>query len=167
MVMDPPYPRLIPASRTPGIVLGIGLGGFADGIVFHQILRWHDMASSVVPPTTMATMRQNIIWDGWFHVATLVLTTIGVFALLRDARRRVELPTPRAFTGLLLLGWGIFNLVEGIVDHHILGLHHVRDLPVHQPVYDWIFLAVGGVGVSVVGWLMAQGSVGRPATTRH
>ena len=29
--------------------------------------------------------------------------------------------------GLVLAGWGIFNLLEGIVDHHLLGVHHVRD----------------------------------------
>ena len=29
--------------RTAGIVLGIGLGGFFDGIVLHQILQWHHM----------------------------------------------------------------------------------------------------------------------------
>ena len=156
MVMDPPYPRLVPASRTPGIVLGVGLGGFADVIVLHQIAQWHAMGSSVVPPTTMAAMRQNMAWDGWFHLATLVLTTIGVYTLLRDARRRAELPTPRQFTGLLLLGWGIFNLVEGIIDHQVLGLHHVRDLPVHEPVYDWLFLAVGGIGFVAAGWVMAR-----------
>jgi hypothetical protein len=26
---------------TPGILLGLGLGGFVDGIVLHQILQWH------------------------------------------------------------------------------------------------------------------------------
>jgi len=25
------------------------------------------------------------------------------------------------------VGWGLFNLVEGIVDHQLLGVHHVRD----------------------------------------
>ena len=137
-------------------MLGLGLGGFADGIVFHQLLQWHSMGSAAVPPTTMAAMRQNMAWDGWFHIATLLLTTIGVYALLRDARRRVELPAPRQFTGLLLLGWGIFNLVEGIVDHQILGVHHVRDLPVRQPVYDWVFLLVGGVGLVAAGWLLTR-----------
>jgi Predicted membrane protein (DUF2243) len=29
-------------------------------------------------------------------------------------------------SGRLLLGWGLFNLVEGVVDHHIT-VHHVRD----------------------------------------
>jgi hypothetical protein len=31
--------------------------------------------------------------------------------------------------GVLLAGWGGFNLVEGLVDHQLLGNHHVRDLP--------------------------------------
>ena len=30
--------------------------------------------------------------------------------------------------------------MEGIVDHHFLELHHVRDLPAHVPMYDWLFL---------------------------
>ena len=156
MVLDPPYPRLVAASRLPGIMLGLGLGGFADGVALHQILQWHSMGSAVVPPATMAAMRQNMVWDGWFHAAMLVLTTIGVYALLRDARRRAELPTPRQFTGLLLLGWGLFNLVEGIVDHRILGLHHVRDLPAYAPAYDWIFLAIGGAALIAAGWWLAR-----------
>ena len=27
---------------------------------------------------------------------------------------------------LVLAGWGIFNLIEGIIDHHLLELHHVN-----------------------------------------
>ena len=33
----------------------------------------------------------------------------------------------RAHLGLLLAGWGIFNVVEGLIDHQILGIPHVRD----------------------------------------
>ena len=56
----------------------------------------------------------------------------------------------------MLLGWGSFNLLEGIVDHHVLNLHHVRDLPEHVPVYDWLFLAIGGVGFIIAGAWMAH-----------
>ena len=28
---------------------------------------------------------------------------------------------------IVLVGWGAFNLVEGIIDHQLLGIHHVRD----------------------------------------
>ncbi len=142
-------------SKRVGILLGIGLGGFVDGIVLHQILQWHNMGSAVMPPTTMPAMRQNMIWDGLFHAAVWLCTLIGVYRLLNAARRNAALPSPRAFTGQLLLGWGLFNLIEGIIDHHLLGLHHVRDLPVHEPLYDWLFLATGGAFI-LLGWSLAQ-----------
>src|SRR5690606_21312861 len=108
----------------------------------HQIFQWHNMGSAVVPPATMQAMKQNMAWDGWFHLAVWIITLAGVAFLFHDAREGRPLPGGVAFTGQLLLGWGVFNLVEGIVDHHLLGLHHVRDLPVHVPVYDWLFLGV-------------------------
>ena len=36
-------------------------------------------------------------------------------------------PSWKFHGGLLLAGWGVFNLVEGLIDHHLLGVHHVRD----------------------------------------
>jgi len=143
-------------SKRAGILLGVGLGGFVDGILLHQIIHWHNMGSAVVPPTTMEAMQRNMTWDGWFHAAVWVLTLIGVYWLLQDGRRGTPLPSPKAFTGLLILGWGLFNLVEGVIDHHLLGLHHVRDLPAHVPLYDWMFLGIGGVGLILLGLATAQ-----------
>ena len=48
----------------------------------HQIAQWYNMGSAKVPPITMEAMQQNMAWDGSFHVATLVLTIIGVYLLL-------------------------------------------------------------------------------------
>jgi uncharacterized membrane protein len=48
-------------------------------------------------------------------------------------------------------------LLEGLVDHHLLALHHVRDLPIHVPFYDWLFLGIGGVGFMLLGWALAGG----------
>lgn len=155
MTASPALPEA-PTSRRAGIIIGLGMGGFVDGILLHQILEWHNMGSSVVPPTTMGGMRQNMVWDGEFHAAVWGITLVGIYMLLADARRGALLPSPRAFTGQLLLGWGIFNVVEGIVDHHILNLHHVRDLPVHIPMYDWAFLLVAGIGFLLLGWAMAR-----------
>jgi len=49
------------------------------------------------------------------------------------------------------VGWGVFNIVEGVIDHHLLGIHHVHDGP------DWLWwgprvLAFGAV-LLVAGWL--------------
>ncbi len=32
--------------RLPGIVLGVGLGGFFDGILLHQLLQWINLSST-------------------------------------------------------------------------------------------------------------------------
>ncbi len=146
----------LPTSKRAGIILGLGLGGLLDGILLHQILQWHSMGSAVAPPITMDAMRDNMRWDGFFHAAVGLLILIGVYWLFTDARRGSPLPGSKAFTGLLILGWGLFNLVEGTLDHHLLGLHHVRDLPVHLPLYDWLFLGVCGVGFILLGWALAR-----------
>ena len=143
-------------ALVPGLVLGMGMGGFADGIALHQIAQWHNMGSAIVPPVTMEAMKQNMAWDGWFHAATLALTLAGTFMLLGAARRGALLPTPTQFLGQLVLGWGVFNLVEGLIDHQLLGIHHVRDMPVHVPMYDWLFLGIGGVLFIALGWMLAR-----------
>ena len=152
-------------TKRAGILLGLGLGGFVDGILLHQIIQWHNMGSAVVPPDTMDAMAANMRWDGLFHAAVWIMTLIGVYWLLADARRGARLPDSKAFTGLLIFGWGIFNLVEGIIDHHLLGLHHVRDIPVHVPLYDWLFLGIGGAGFIALGWALSRQPV--PGATRQ
>jgi uncharacterized membrane protein len=92
-----------------GVLLGVGLGGFVDGIALHQIARWHNMLSARLPPHTMQNMRINMTWDGLFHVLTWVITLIGVFMLLSAARDRDAMPSNRSFIGSLILGWGLFG----------------------------------------------------------
>lgn len=138
-----------------GILLGIGLGGFFDGIVLHQILQWHHMLSGTgtYPTTTVAGLEVNTLWDGLFHAGTYIFVVAGLF-LLWDAVYQGAGPwATRAFVGTLLMGWGIFNLVEGIIDHHILGLHHVNEtVPESQWIYwDLAFLAWGAL-MLLGGW---------------
>jgi len=133
------------------VLLGIGLGGFFDGIVLHQLLQWHHLVDHAgFPTTSVENLRVNILADGLFHAATYVLT-LGGLVLLWSAARQAQRPWPWAvLVGGLLVGWGSFNLVEGIVNHHLLGIHHVRPGE-HQAAYDLGFLAWGAV-MSVVGW---------------
>ena len=150
--MGPAYRQ----ARSAGLLLGLGLGGFVDGFALHQIAQWHNMLSARIPPTTMEAMRTNMAADGWFHAGVWALTLAGVLLLYRAARSGQPLPPMRWFVGLLIAGWGLFNLVEGLVDHHLLQLHHVRDVPVHMPAYDYVFLVVAGFGLLALGWWMAR-----------
>ena len=49
------------------LLLGIGLGGFFDGILFHQILQAHNMLSNIFFPDTLQNVEINMFWDGLFH----------------------------------------------------------------------------------------------------
>ena len=133
------------ASRytTAGILLGVGFGGFVDGIVLHQILQWHHMLTSTGdhPATTVAGLEVNTAWDGAFHAATWLAALAGVLALSSAMRDGVR-GSRSHLIGLLLAGWGAFNLVEGTIDHHVLGIHHVRSGDA-QWAYDMGFLVLG------------------------
>jgi uncharacterized membrane protein len=114
------------AVRRAGIVLGIGMGGFVDGILLHQIAQVHAMLSARLPMDSMANMRANMTADGLFHAGVWIATAAGITMLWQALTRARETPPPaRVLVGSMLAGWGIFNLVEGVIDHHLLALHHV------------------------------------------
>jgi uncharacterized membrane protein len=66
---------------SAGLFLGIGMGGFADGILLHQILQVHNMLSAVRPPTTLVDVEINMFWDGLFHAFTWAMTLAGIVKL--------------------------------------------------------------------------------------
>jgi uncharacterized membrane protein len=143
-------------------LLGIGLGGFVDGIVFHQLLQLHNMLSApgyypkigVDPQRLVVNMEINMFWDGLFHVFTWIMTASGL-ALLWRVGQRSDVPwSTKTLVGGLALGWGLFNLVEGIIDHHILHIHHVTETENHL-TWDLTFLA-SGVLLIAIGWSLIR-----------
>jgi uncharacterized membrane protein len=151
-------PRTRPAhARAAGLLIGAGMGGFVDGIVFHQILQWHNMLSARLPPNTLVDAKINMTWDGLFHAGVWVLTAIGIALLWRAGRAGAlaAAGSGRVLLGMCLAGWGLFNLVEGTIDHHLLGLHHVHEYAPDPRPYDWAFLAAGAL-LLAVGWALAR-----------
>jgi uncharacterized membrane protein len=148
----------------PGILLGIGLGGFADGILLHQILQWHHMLTGAATaninigdysPTTVHGLQVNTLWDGLFHLVTWlsVLAGLGVlYSRVTHSRGRVW--ASRVLWGWILAGWGLFNVAEGIIDHHILGIHHVISGP-NQALADISFLVLGALLI-LGGWALRR-----------
>jgi uncharacterized membrane protein len=138
-----------------GILFGLGLGGFFDGIVLHQLLQWHHMLSSWYPTNTVENLRINTLWDGIFHSTTYVFVVVGLYLFWRVAHRNHLYWSGRLMWGTGLLGWGIFNVVEGIIDHQILGVHHVNELVARDYWLRWdIGFLAWGAAMVVAGWLL-------------
>jgi uncharacterized membrane protein len=162
--IDPSQPQFPTAA---GVLLGLGLGGFFDGIVLHQLLQWHHMLSSWYPINSVENLELNTLWDGLFHSATYVFVVVGIFLIWRRAQQGALLWSPKRLVGAILLGWGLFNLVEGLIDHELLGVHHVNERvpPAERRAWDFGFLLWGGV-MAVAGWLTLKsrghGAAGKP-----
>jgi uncharacterized membrane protein len=122
----------------PGVLLGVGLGAFVDGIVLHQLLRWHHLLSSRLG----ASLTANLIADGVFHAGAWLAVLVGVLWLWRRSRQTHVNGQWTALIAAMVAGWGSFNVVEGLVDHYLLNLHHVRPGP-NQATYDLAFLIFG------------------------
>ena len=151
--MPVPSTRPQPPSKLSGLLYGLGFGGFIDGIVLHQIFQWHHMVSHEESMKTVAGLEVNTLADGLFHVATWFLVLAGSITAITAWRAGRLAPNWRFHFGLVIAGWGIFNVVEGLVDHQILGVHHVRDDLGGPLSWDLGFLAFG-VLLVVGGWLL-------------
>ena len=143
---------------TAGAFLGIGLGGFFDGIILHQVLQWHHMLTSAgYPPDSVRNLQINVMWDGLFHMSTYAFTAAGLYVLWRYSRRNHVRWSGKLLPGAMLVGFGAFNLVEGIIDHQILGIHHVNET---VPREQWIYWDIGflawGAAMVVGGWYLLK-----------
>jgi uncharacterized membrane protein len=121
MVHDEHKNREFPISA--GILLGLGLGGFFDGIILHQVLQWHHMLTSAgYPADSVQNLEVNTLWDGLFHSTTYIFVLLGLIILWRTAHRTHVRWSSRLLWGTMLIGFGLFNLIEGIIDHQLLGI---------------------------------------------
>ena len=80
----------------------------------HAIQRGH-------PPDSVRNLEVNVLWDGLFHMSTYIFTALGLYTLWRYSKETHRW-SGKLLPGAMLIGFGVFNLVEGIIDHHILGL---------------------------------------------
>jgi uncharacterized membrane protein len=53
-----------------GLMLGVGLGGFWIGIIFHQILQTHSMLSGRLPQNNLVNVK-NEYGLGWYFFTYL------------------------------------------------------------------------------------------------
>jgi uncharacterized membrane protein len=121
------------SSYWSTFLIGVAVMASIDEIVFHQILGWHHFYDQGTPEI-------GLLSDGVLHAAELIALVAGFF-LLADARRRGAF-SPRAGWAGFFVGLGGFQLLDGTVNHKLLGLHQVR-YGVDLLPYDLAWIATG------------------------
>lgn len=151
---------------APGLLMGFGLGGILDGIVFRRLLDWHHVLSGETAMTGTG-ITDNMRADGIFDIVAFALLIIGIgvhWATAARRRRQVgdgvaERATERVGThlaGWMLLGWAGYIVVEGLLFHAILGWHHVKETAgASEAGWDWLLIALG-VLIGLIGLAMTR-----------
>ena len=141
-----------------GTVLGFALGGFFDGILLHQILQWHHLLS-LVPG--LGDIRLQVLWDGYFHALMYLIAAVGLWGLWR-AHWRVAESRGRQLAGALLIGFGLWHVVDGVLSHWVLGIHRIKLDSPDPLLWDLIWFAAFGMVPLIAGWLLARRGGGMP-----
>ncbi|HYR34775.1 MAG TPA: DUF2243 domain-containing protein [Burkholderiales bacterium] len=81
-------------ARQAALLLGLGLGGFFEGILLHPL-------------------------GGFVYMALWALTLGGVLLLWTAMRGPGALPSGRAFVANFVIGWGVFNMLEALARHDL------------------------------------------------
>jgi uncharacterized membrane protein len=144
------------ALGRAGLVLGMGFSGLADGIILHEILGWHHLVcyDLYCRPTSVEQLQLENTQDGYFNLGLWLVLLLGTAMLLRAARDAGPAWSGRVLLGSMLSGSGLFNFVEGLVNHQILGIHHVLPGSPHQFLFDMLYLANGLLFIAVGAWLI-------------
>lgn len=136
-------------------VIGFALSGFFDGILLHQLLQWHHLFS-LVPGDAWRDIRNQILMDGLFHVLMYVVATSGLWLLWR-ARAQLREPGARrqAIAGAFL-GFGVWNVIDVVGFHWLIGIHRIR-VGVPEPLlYDLGWLAAFALPFLMTGWWLLK-----------
>ena len=164
LAITPSTQRMNRYEQTPlltaSTLLGIGMGGFLDGILFHRILQVHSILSNRVPRTSQANVEIDMFWDGLLHAFSYVTVIAGLWLLWKATAEK----EPLSMVGSIL--WNVAGM--GIVQprgrhshHEIFQVHHVIQYGNHL-LWDMVFVASGVVLIEI-GWGMVKS---QSATTR-
>lgn len=108
-----------------GGLTGFGLGAIIDVVIFHLIFQHHHLLSGYIDPTSDDGLRENVYYDGLFLFAMVGVTAVGNLMLWRLANGASRRLSGWYLAGSILVGAGIFNVFDGVVNHYILDAHNV------------------------------------------
>jgi uncharacterized membrane protein len=139
-----PNQRYSSRNLWSGFLFGVGVVGFIDETVFHQLLHWHHFYDKSTPEI-------GLVSDGFFHALSW-FATIGSLFMFADLRRR-KAQLLKMWWGGLLLGGGGFQLYDGTIQHKLMRLHQIRyveNVIVYDIVWNIIALLMIIVGIILI-----------------
>jgi len=139
-------PDLDRRTLAAGFLFGCGVAAsMIDLFVFHLGLQWHHFYD-------LSTPEVALLADAFFHAFGWFITVWGLF-LLADVRRRGGVRWAR-WAGAVVVGVGVFQLLDGVFFHKVLRIHQIRyDVELWPYDLTWIGTALLAV---VVGVLVAR-----------
>ena len=108
-----------------GGITGFGFGAVIDTVLFHLVFQTHHLLSGFYDPYSLDGHRTNVMFDGLFLVATLAVMCVGLGLLWRLVNGTDRRFSTTYLVGSILVGMGVFNVYDGLVDHYVLDLHNV------------------------------------------
>lgn len=103
-------------AKQAALLLGLGLGAFFEGILMHPL-------------------------GGALYMAMWVVCAAGIALLWTAVRGPGPLPSGHGFAGFFLIGWGVFNMLDGLLRHDL--------------AKEWLVFATG-LGFVLLGVLVSR-----------
>ncbi len=144
-------------SIAAGALFGVGIAGFIDETIFHQLLHWHHFWDG-------GSASAGLISDGLFHAGSWICLVAGLF-WFADLRRRGA-TVLQAWVSGILFGAGGFQLYDGIIQHKWFHLHQIRYDVTIWP-YDLVWNVLAAIILILGGVLLRRTSSTRPAAASH
>ena len=140
-------------SVLPGLLFGLGFGGFVDGIVLREILQWHHMICGAQSSETLAGLPLNVAADGFFHVVTGCWSWPVPSSPWCHGAKGALRPHSRFTSGCWWPSGASSTSLKDLIDHQLLGVHHARD-DLGTPLSWDIGFLVFGVTLIGAGWVL-------------
>lgn len=126
---------------------GFGFSGLVDVLVLHLVFQLHHLLSGIYDPDELETLRLNLTADGLFALVMLGVMLAGLWWLWLIERSTARPLAVVPLAGAALLGLGLFDLFDVLVNHYLFGFHHATHGPGnYDPLWIVVSLAFAGGG---------------------
>lgn len=139
-----------------GYLLGFALGGFFDGILLHQVLQWHHLLTAVERPP-FKDIKIQLLADGIFHVLMYVIAIVALRSLWKAKQDYAVPNADRMLLANVFIGFGTWHILDGVLSHWILSIHHIRMDSEHVLLWDLLWFFTFGVAFVLIGWCIRNG----------